>query len=57
MKNKVTEKQPSSATELVTATKEFWVKEIGPEYCASKVKNIPIRSTAVVLEKGGRTEY
>ena len=34
MKNEAAEKQPSSATELVTAIKEVCIKEISPEYCA-----------------------
>ena len=37
IKNKVAEKQPSSAKELVTAIKEVWVKEISTEYNALKL--------------------
>ena len=37
-KDKVAEKQPSSAKEFVTAIKEVWVKEISTEYCALLVK-------------------
>ena len=47
-KNKVVEKQPSSAKELVTAIKEVWVKEISIEYQASLVKSMPSHLAAVV---------
>ena len=46
IKNKVTEEQPSSATELLTAIKQVWVKDISTEYCASPVKVCP----AVLLQ-------
>ena len=35
MKNKVSEKQPTSGVELVKVIKEVWVKEISKEYCQS----------------------
>ena len=57
MKNRVAEKQPSSANELVTAIKEVWVKEIRTEYCASLVKSMPSRLAAVVREKDEHTKY
>ena len=57
MKNKVAEKQPSSARELVTAIKEVWIKEIGAEYCASLVKSMTSHLAAVVLEKSGHAKY
>ena len=56
MKNKVAEKQPSSAKELVTAIKEVWEKEIST-YCASLVKSVPNCLGAIVQEKAGHTKY
>ena len=57
MKNKLAEKQPSSATELVTEMKKVWVKQIGPEYSASLVESMPSCLAAVVREKDGLTKY
>ena len=57
MTNKVFEKQPSSATELVCAIKEVRLEEIRPEYWASLVKSKPSRLAAVVREKGEHTRY
>ena len=37
MKNKVSEKQPTSDAELVKVIKEVWVKEISKEYCQSLI--------------------
>ena len=48
MKNKVAEKQPFRAKELVTAKKEVCVKEIITEYCACPVKRMPSSLAAVV---------
>ena len=57
IKNKVAEKQPFSARELVTAVKKVSVEEISTDYCASLVKFMPSRLAAVVREKGGQTKY
>ena len=53
IKDKVAEKQPSSAKELVTPIKKVWVKEISIEYYASLIKSMPSCLAAVVQEKGG----
>ena len=37
MKNKVSQKQPTSDAELVKVIKEVWVKEISKEYCQSLI--------------------
>ena len=64
MKNKVAEKQPSSAKKLATAVKEVWGKEISTGYTEFLVKDMPSRLVmiaavvfAVVREKDGHTEY
>ena len=57
MKNKVSEKQPTSGAELVKVIKEVWVKEISKEYCQSLIDSMPRRIEAVIKNKGGHTEY
>ena len=57
IKNKVAEKKPTGAKELVTSIKKVWVKEISTEYCPPLVKSMPSRLAAVVREKGGHTKY
>ena len=57
MKNKVSEKQPLSGTELVKVIKEVWVKEISKEYCQSLIKSMPRRIKAVIKNRGGHTKY
>ena len=54
LKNKVAEKQPPSATELVTAMKEVWVNEIGREYHATLVKIMPTLLVIEVRVKNGQ---
>ena len=51
MKNKASEKQPSSGTELVNAIKEVWVKEISKEYCQSLIKRMTRRIKAVMRSR------
>ena len=55
MKNKVSEKQPTSGAELVKVIKEVWVKEISKEYCQSLIDSLPRRIEAVIKNKGGHT--
>ena len=57
MKNKVSEKQPTSGAELVKVIKEVWVKEISKEYCQSLIDSMPRRIEAVIKNKGGHTKY
>ena len=56
MKNKASEKQPSSGTELVNAIKEVWVKEISKEYCQNLIKRMP-RIKAVMRSRRGHIKY
>ena len=57
LKNKVSEKQPSSATELVEAIKNVWCTEISKDYCESLISSMPNRIAAVIKNKGGATKY
>ena len=57
MKNKVSEKQPTSGAELVKVIKEVRVKEISKEYCQSLIDSMPRRIEAVIKNKGGHTKY
>ena len=57
VKNKVAEKQASSAKELKKAIKEVWVKKITPEYCRKLVESMPKRLNDVIKCKGGCTKY
>ena len=43
MKDKVADKQPSSAQNLKQAIKDVWVTEITHEYCESLVSSMPYR--------------
>ena len=49
MKNKVSEKQPLSGTELV--------KEISKKYCQSLIESMPGRIKAVIKNRGGHTKF
>ena len=57
LKNKVAEKQPSSAGALNHAIKEVWVKEISRDYCEKLICSMPKRIHAVIKNKGGHTKY
>ena len=57
MKNKVSEKQPTSGAELAKVIREVWVKEISKEYCQSLIDSMPRRIEAVIKNKGGHTKY
>ena len=51
VKNKVAEKQASSAKELEKAIKEVWVKEITPEYCRKLIESMPKRLNDVMMHQ------
>jgi len=53
MKNKVAEKHPSSAKDLVKVIKEVWVKEISQEFCRNLVHSMPRRLKVVIKNGGG----
>jgi len=53
MKNKVAEKHPSSAKDLVKVIKEVWVKEISQQFCRNLVHSMPRRPQEVIKNGGG----
>ena len=57
MKDKVADKQPSSAQNLKQAIKDVWVTDITQEYCEFLVSSMPRRIQAVIDSKGGHTKY
>ena len=57
MKNKVTEKHPSSAKDIVKVIKEAWVKEISQEFCRNLVHTMPRRLQEVIKTGEGSTKY
>ena len=57
LKDKVFEKQPASAKELVDAIKPVWVHEFSAEYCRSLVESMPKRLESIIKAKGGPTKY
>ena len=52
IKNKVAEKHPSSAKDLVKMIKEVWVKEISQEFCRNLVHSMPRRLQEVIKPEG-----
>jgi len=57
MKNKVAEKHPSSAKDLVKVIKSVWVKEISQEFCKNLVHSMLQRLQEVIKNRGGSTKY
>ena len=57
LKNKVADRQPTSAQEMETAIKLVWIHEITPEYCRNTVESMPRRLQAVLNNRGGHTKY
>ena len=57
LKDKVSEKQPASAKELVDTIKAVWVHESSAEYCRSLVESMPKCLEAIIKAKGGPTKY
>ena len=57
MKNKVSEKHPTSLGALQSAIKEVWVKEISSDYCCKLIESMPHRRQEVIKNKGGHTKY
>ena len=57
MKNKVAEKHPPSAKNLVKVIEEVWVKEISQEFCRNLVHSMPQRLQEVIKTGGGSTKY
>ena len=57
VKNKVAEKQASSAKELKKTIKEVWVKETTPECCRKLIESMPKRLNDVIKCKRGCTKY
>lgn len=57
LKDKVAEKQPSSASELENAIKHVWINELGPEYCRNLIESMPRRLAATIQNHGDHTKY
>jgi len=52
MKNKVSERQPSSLKALQESIKQVWLKEFPKEYCQELIASMPRRLQAVIDNKG-----
>ena len=57
LKDKLTEEQPSSATQFVKVIKKKWVTDVNADYCQTLVQSMPRRLEAVIKNKGGITKY
>ena len=57
LKDKVANKQSTSAKHLQEVIKESWVKDLTREYCSTLVASMPRRLQAVFEAKGGHTKY
>ena len=57
LKDKVAERQPARAKDLVKVIKEVWVKEISQEYYRNLVCSMPRRLQDVIKNGGGSTKY
>ena len=57
MKNKVSEKHPTSFSALQLAIKKVWVKEVFLDYCCKLIESMPHRLQKVIKNKGGHTKY
>jgi len=57
IKNKVAEKHPSSAKDIVKVIKEVWVKEISLEFFRNLLHSMPRRLQEVIKNGGGSTKY
>ena len=56
MKNKVSEKHPTSLSALQLAIKEVWVKGISSDYCCKLIESMPCRLQEVIKNKEGHTK-
>ena len=57
LKNKVADKQPSSAKDLKDAIKEVWIRELSPAYYHTLVESMPRRLEMVIKNNDGQTKY
>ena len=57
LKDKVAEKQPTSAKHFCKIIKEVWVMEMTPAYCQTLIHSMPSRIEAVIKNGGGHTKY
>ena len=57
LKNKVADKQPSSAKDLEDATKEVWIRELSPDYCCTLAESMLRRLEIGIKNNGGHTKY
>ena len=57
LKDKIAEKQPSSAKQLLDMMKEVCAIEIAAEYCQTLIHSMPRRLQAMIKKKEGHTKY
>ena len=57
LKEKVVDKQPSSAKQLEVVIKHVWMHETPVDYCRDLVRSMPARLEEVIKRKGGYTKY
>ena len=57
LKNKVADKQPSSAEDLKDVIKEVWICELSPVYCCTLVESMPRSLEMVITNHDGHTKY
>ena len=57
LKNKVADKQPSSAKDFEDAIKEVCIRELSPTYCRTLVESMPRRLEMVIKNNGGHRKY
>ena len=57
MKNKVSEKHPTSLSSLQLAIKKVWVKEIASDYCCKHIERMPHRLQEVIKNTVEHTKY
>ena len=57
LKDKLAERQPSSATAMIEEIKKACVMDIKPDYCRSLVESMPPRLAEVIKQNGSHTKY
>ena len=57
MKNKVSEKHPTSLSAFQLAIKKVWVKEVFLDYCCKLIESMPHCLQKVIKNKGGHTKH
>lgn len=57
LKNKVSERRPSSLENLKATIREVWCTEIRPDMCKRLIDSMPERLRAVIQNRGGPTRF